>query len=197
VSGSPTFGMLLTTHDLYHIGTHRFHIADKTIKISVKKRSEFSDIASIEYFKFEEDFIEENVRCIPMIVRFKMDTAGIKLKLAEWSKFHVQERSQLAIAMCSSPQEVRDYHHYLNELVRKYTGHEGTVMNIDPSPGWADIYNIPGQVASRAMELDHEIGLIQWRGLTNLQRFALIKLARPGHESKNFMKALKEFGISK
>jgi len=33
----------------------------------------------IEYFKFEEDFIEEDVRCIPMIVRFKMDLAGIKL----------------------------------------------------------------------------------------------------------------------
>ncbi|WP_353849846.1 nitrate reductase associated protein, partial [Hydrotalea sp.] len=31
----------------------------------------------IEYFQFEEDFVEENVRCIPMIVRFKMDAVGI------------------------------------------------------------------------------------------------------------------------
>ena len=36
-----------------------------------------------EGFVFEEDFVEENVRCIPMTVRFKMDAAGIKLKLAE------------------------------------------------------------------------------------------------------------------
>lgn len=33
--------------------------------------SEFKNLKGIEYFKFEEDFIEENVRCIPTIVRFK------------------------------------------------------------------------------------------------------------------------------
>jgi hypothetical protein len=49
----------------------------------------------------------------------------------------------------------------------------------------------------RALEFGIAISLLQWRELTNLQRFALIKLSRPGHESKNFIKALKEFGIKK
>ena len=31
--------------------------------------------------------MENNMRCIPMIIRFKMDMAGIKLKLSEWKKF--------------------------------------------------------------------------------------------------------------
>ena len=42
---------------------------------------------SIQYFLFEEDFIEKNVRCIPMIVRYKLDTVGIKLQLSQWSRF--------------------------------------------------------------------------------------------------------------
>src|SRR5688572_30077237 len=38
--------------------------------------SSFFGRKDIEYFAFEEDFMEENVRCIPMIVRFKMDKSG-------------------------------------------------------------------------------------------------------------------------
>ncbi len=43
--------------------------------------SEFLHLDGIEYFHFEEEFMENNMRCIPMIIRFKMDMAGIKLKL--------------------------------------------------------------------------------------------------------------------
>ena len=46
------------------------------------------------YFNFEEDFVENNVRCIPMIVRFKLDACGIKLKLSEWSKMVIEERKK-------------------------------------------------------------------------------------------------------
>ncbi|MEO6674638.1 MAG: nitrate reductase associated protein, partial [Ginsengibacter sp.] len=45
-------------------------------------------------FKFEEDFVEEGVRCIPMVVRFKLDACGIKLKLSEWSTLIFEERKQ-------------------------------------------------------------------------------------------------------
>jgi len=49
--------------------------------------SEFLNLDGIEYFRFEEEFMENNMRCIPMVIRFKMDIAGIKLKLSEWKKF--------------------------------------------------------------------------------------------------------------
>jgi hypothetical protein len=35
----------------------------------------------------------------------------------------------------------------------------------------------------------------QWSQLTPLQRFALMKLSRKGHENKNFYPALQEFGL--
>ncbi|MDA0674030.1 MAG: hypothetical protein O3C67_10055, partial [Cyanobacteria bacterium] len=37
--------------------------------------------------------------------------------------------------------------------------------------------------------------LEQGAGLIPLQRFALIKLSRPGHENRNFLPACQEFGL--
>jgi hypothetical protein len=161
-----------------------------------KKPSGFLNLSGIEYFKFEEDFIEENVRCIPMIVRFKMDAVGIKLKLAEWSKFNVEERRELAVRPYSSIVEVKSYHDYLVGLVRKYTGAGVTEMIIEKNPLWSDLAVIPLPLMERAKEVGREISIAQWQGLTNLQRFALLKLCRPGHESRNFIKALEEFKIA-
>ena len=56
-------------------------------------------------FDFETDFMENNIRCIPMIVRFKLDAIGIKLKLAEWSRFTVEERTRLTEKSCITPEE--------------------------------------------------------------------------------------------
>jgi hypothetical protein len=68
-------------------------------------------------------------------------------------------------------------------------------MAIEEHPAWADHYSIPQQLEDRAREEKREITIKAWRGLTYLQRFALIKLCRPGHESKNFIKAMNEFKI--
>ena len=67
--------------------------------------SGFKQLEGIEYFDFEEDFVEKNMRCIPMTVRFKMDATGIKLKLAEWSKFSSAERIALALKPAETNEE--------------------------------------------------------------------------------------------
>jgi hypothetical protein len=157
--------------------------------------SEFRGLQQIEYFDFEEDFIEENVRCIPMTVRFKMDAAGIKLKLAEWSKFKKEERVQLALLPAGTNEEVVTYNDYLTALIEKRTGNEPTVLAINNSPEWADLQNVPAMLQEKANELDLIITTGKWESLTNLQRFALLKLCRPGHENKNFPKAIKEFNL--
>jgi len=160
-------------------------------------RPEFSALQDIEYFDFEEDFIEENVRCIPMIVRFKMDAAGIKLKLAEWSKFKRDERIQLALMPASTDEEAKWYNDYLAQLIEKYTGNKATTLTIDTNPDWANLQSIPEMLSEKAKEFDLEITKEKWQSLTNLQRFTLLKLCRPGHENKNFPKAIKEFGLVK
>jgi hypothetical protein len=157
--------------------------------------SDFYKLAGIEYFDFEEDFVEENARCIPMIVRFKMDAAGIKLKLSEWSKFKKEERIQLAVQPCTNAKEAVRYNNYLSELIRKYTQAEATVLPVDPYPAWANLEEIPELLLQKAKEFNWTLTTEQWSGLTNLQRFALTKLYRPGHENKNFPKAMREFGL--
>jgi len=157
--------------------------------------SEFRKLDGIEYFDFEEDFIEENVRCIPMIVRFKMDAAGIKLKLSEWSKFKREERIELAIKPADNNEEAGQYNKYLADLIKQRTNTEATVLPINSQPAWANLEEIPELLQEKAKEFNWKITKEQWAGLTNLQRFALTKLYRPGHENKNFPKAMKEFGI--
>ncbi|MGF2410984.1 MAG: nitrate reductase associated protein [Ferruginibacter sp.] len=157
--------------------------------------SEFRELQGIEYFDFEEDFVEENMRCIPIIVRFKMDAAGIKLKLTEWSKFKRDERIQLAVLPASTSEEAKLYNNYLSQLIEKYTNNKATELTINTNPDWGNLQSIPGMLAEKAKEFNLEITKEKWSSLTNLQRFALLKLCRPGHENKNFPKAIKEFGL--
>ncbi len=147
------------------------------------------------YFNFEEDFIEDNVRCIPMIVRFKMDAAGIKLKLAEWKKFKSEEKIELALLPASTDEEAKLYNTYLSQLIEKYTGNKATALLINTNPDWANLQNIPVMLSEKAKEFNLIITPAKWQQLTNLQRFALLKLCRPGHENKNFPKAIKEFNL--
>lgn len=157
--------------------------------------SEFKNLKGIEYFQFEEDFIEENMRCIPMVVRFNMDAAGIKLKLAEWSRFHPTERIQLALLPVFTREETVRYHQFLISLITKYTGNQATTLAVDPSPDWGNLNQIPAMLEEKLAEFEWKLSIGQWQKLSNIQRFALLKLCRPGHENKNFPKAITEFGL--
>jgi hypothetical protein len=163
---------------------------------AIKRSSEMYAEAMIEYFLFEDDFVEANVRCIPMIVRFKMDAVGIKLPLEVWCKFSVSERTELAVTPCKTPEELLAYHDYLNKLVREYTGEEALELKIDLNPFWADLQNVPESLQKKAGEFGWFISINQWKRLSDLQRFALLKLFSPGHENKNFPKAMEEFGLT-
>lgn len=168
---------------------------EKGIVMKTKDISIFKDMAGIEYFRFEEDFVGKNIRCIPMIVRFKMDKAGIKLKLSDWAKFSTPEKIELVMKPCSNAEEVKLYNSYLARLIKSYTGKEPTCLIIDQHPGWEDKENIPDMLQDKLKECGWTISIAQWNGLTNLQRFALLKLCKPGHENKNFSKAMDEFSL--
>ena len=153
------------------------------------------ETTGIEYFDFEEDFVEKNIRCIPMIVRFKMDEAGIKLKLSEWSLFSEDERIALAMMPCDHEGEVGIYRSYLKKLIERHVGKGATPLAVNKYPEWNDLNKVPVAIQEKAAEYNWQLTLTQWRRLTMLQRFALLKLCRPGHENKNFPKAMKEFNL--
>jgi hypothetical protein len=58
-----------------------------------------------------------------------------------------------------------------------------------------DANNVPDSLQKKAEEIGTSITAEQWKNLTPLQRFSLIKLSRPGHENENFPKAIAEFNL--
>ena len=146
------------------------------------------------FFRFEEDFVEAGIRCIPMIVRFKLDACGIKLKLSEWSKMNPAERNHLAESPCETAQEVSQYRQGLYDLILRRTGEAPTLIPVEKDPAWARI-EIPYTVTEKLAQLSVECSPERWQQLADLQRFALLKLSYAGHEHKNFSRALEEFGL--
>lgn len=146
------------------------------------------------FFEFEADFVEA-LRCIPMQVRLKLDTCGIKLKLQDWNHFSQAERQTLVELPCSTNAEIHDYREQLNQIVIKHTGQSGTDLPIDENPPWMDAATIPESVTAKAQEFGLTITSQQWSSLQPIERFALIKLSRSSHENKNFLPAVKEFHL--
>lgn len=148
------------------------------------------------FFDFESDFIQ-SMRCIPMVVRYKLDTCGIKLKLEHWLAWAPAERHQVTVAPTETPAEQDAYRELVQRLVMTYHTNPAKPLPIDPHPAWLDTAAVPDQLQAHAATMGTEISVEQWRSLTPLQRFALIKLSRPSHENKNFPLALQEFGLSR
>jgi hypothetical protein len=161
----------------------------------VNKNRAVKPASSIPYFLFEEDFIEKNVRCIPMIVRFKLDAVGIKLQLSQWSRFAVDDRIRLAVLPCTKENEISQYRAYLEKLIKEYCCDHPTYMTVDHDPEWNITGSIPGVLQNRLNESGYLLTIHQWKELSVLQRFALVKLSRSKHEHKNFPKAMREFGL--
>ena len=146
------------------------------------------------FFNFEADFVD-SLRCIPMIVRLKLDTCGVKLKLAEWNHFTQTECEQLVELPCEKSVEINSYKDYVSELIFQHTKNEASLLSIDPHPPWLNDREIPASITIKASEFQVKIGLDQWASLSPLKRFALIKLTRSQHENNNFLPALKEFSL--
>ena len=145
-------------------------------------------------FQFEQEFIG-SLRCIPMLVRLKLDTCGVKLKLNHWNQFTQAERQTLVTMTCDSPETAAAYQQHLQGLVTRYTGQPAKEIEVPAQPLWLEPLP-PEELKQQATAHNMTITEPDWQGLSPAQRFALIKLSRPSHENRNFMPALKEFGLA-
>ncbi len=146
------------------------------------------------FFKFEADFVE-SLRCIPMEVRYKLDICGIKLKLSDWNHMTKVEREALVEVPCTTESEIQAYGEYLQNLILQRNGTPASTLSIEPHPAWMDANNVPDSLQKKLQEIGTSITPKQWANLSELQRFSLIKLSRPGHENENFPKAIAEFNL--
>jgi hypothetical protein len=147
-----------------------------------------------DFFQFETDFVE-SLRCIPMQVRFRLDTCGVKLKLHQWNLFTLADRSQLVDLDPQSDLEIAAYRDLLVKLILARSGEAATFLAIDSQPAWLQETIIPSVLAVKASTAGIKLSVVDWQKISPLQRFALIKLSNSSHEQNNFLPALKEFKL--
>lgn len=149
-----------------------------------------------QLFAFEDDFVA-TLRCIPMAVRLKLDRSGIKLSLRQWSRFTRDDRRELLDLPCTAGGEVSVYRERLVELVSLRAREEARALPMPVAAPWEAAGATPAVVTTYA----RSVGVApptdgQWRGLSELQRFVLIKLTRDNHDNVNFVPAMREFGLA-
>ena len=146
------------------------------------------------FFEFESDFVS-TFKCVPMIVRYKLDSCGIKLKLHEWAKFSLKDKKSLAYLECYTHNEIENYRKFVCKIVRENFVYEASTLS-EVIDSWNNLNDVPAEVQQKAKEWECPvITLKNWIDMDILQRFALVKLSRSGHEGRNFPVAMKEFGI--
>lgn len=146
-------------------------------------------------FDFESDFAG-SLRCIPMIVRMKLDLCGIKLTLRQWSRFTHEDRAALVDKPGETPTEQAAYRQHVLELVQSRSDEPARFLPPESHESWQQPDQMPDDIAQQAGADDISPPTdTQWADLSPLQRFALIKLARSKHENENFVPAMKEFGL--
>ena len=144
-------------------------------------------------FNFEADFTAD-LRCIPMAVRRKLDLAGVKLKLMHWSELDEAERAEL-LAWADDAAAIEALrHHLMTRSAALSAGQAKDLPRPDAEP-WQQATQLPDVLAASCAQLSLELPSGGWRELTELQRFALVKLSHPGHEHRNLPRALAEFGL--
>ena len=146
-------------------------------------------------FDFESDFVA-SLRCVPMAVRRKLDQARIKLTLRQWGRLSQEVREELLGLPCATNLEAEAYRRRLVEVVEAVG--QGPPQDLPEEKAIPDpcVDEPPTQVANFARSLGlGPIDRSAWRSLSDLQRFALVKLSRDNHDNVNFVPALREFGL--
>lgn len=153
-------------------------------------------MTDVQVFNFERDFAS-SLRCVPMAVRLKLDLAGIKLTLRQWSRFTVEDRQMLLHLPCETAEEIDDYRITLVELVAARADELAKPLAEDVvAAEWEQTDSVPKVLLDYADFIGvSEPTLAQWAGLSRLQRFTLLKLTRDHHDNINFVPAMREFGL--
>ncbi|MGB3294454.1 MAG: nitrate reductase associated protein, partial [Phormidesmis sp.] len=81
------------------------------------------------------------------------------------------------------------------KLIIERSGSPAKTLTVLLAPAWQQLDAIPEPVRDKFENQQVPLTLAQWVALSELQRFALVKLSRPSHENNNFMPAVQEFGL--
>lgn len=149
-------------------------------------------------FEFEQDG-RYPLRRIPMVMRFNLDACGIKISLTAWITLSREQREELVCMPCESDYEKNLYRARLAAMLAQHADNPDAsieLVEVEQAPAWQNRNGLPQDMIDSLQELGLPLPTFAyWSGLSDLQRFALIKLTRSGHKNANLLPAMKEFGL--
>ena len=131
---------------------------------------------------------------IPLRVRYKLDCAGIRLRLAQWQALTHDEKTQLLQLSIVTPQERGAYRDVLIRMVNRLGGAALVEEPMTGKEGWRTTEAWP-DVVVRQCEAQHLPlpPLSKWQSLIEADRHALFGLARSNHSQLEFGAAMEMF----
>ena len=135
-----------------------------------------------------------SLRLIPLRVRYKLDCAGIRLRLAQWQALTHDEKTQLLQLSIVTPQERGAYRDVLIRMVNRLGGAALVEEPMTGKEGWRTMEAWP-DVVVRQCEAQHLPlpPLSKWQSLIEADRHALFVLARSNHSQMEFVAAMAMF----
>lgn len=175
-------------------GSNAFGLGERPRAIArgVSTALDLDPAAGALFFGFETG-MERSLGCMPMSVRMKLDLCGLKVSLDQWRALPFSVRQTVLEASCGNPAEVKRVRSYLEKTAAEAAVGPLPEIACDPDE-WRGLGQVVPQVAAATRELGLALRIESWASLSDLRRFALIKLSRQGH-TRNLPSALVEFGL--
>jgi hypothetical protein len=139
-----------------------------------------------------EDEVHQNLGCVPMSVRRKLDRAGIKISLEQWQALGLGERLALCYLPVSSADECEALRTFTDEAAKAKSGGgvkplpEASRAAAEPPP------SPPARLVEHARAEGVTLNQPAWDKLDADERYALIKLGDTATPSHNLPAALAE-----
>jgi hypothetical protein len=148
-------------------------------------------------FRFEIES-SENLRFIPLAVRFNLDRFGQRITLDQWQQLPLDDRELLARFPVESDVEIEpNFDMALAEMLRTHVDAEPETFKPDTDPIWIHTDVVPESVIRQSSLCGiNSPSLDRWSELAPFQRYALSKLARKNEVNHDFAPAMFEFHLA-
>jgi hypothetical protein len=140
----------------------------------------------------------EDLKFIPMAVRFNLDRFGLRISLEQWQTLPHEDRALLARFPVEDDSAIEpNFDHALFEMLRTHANVEPDWFTPEDNPVWRETAAVPEAVTHQASL--HSLNPPtpdQWAQLDPFRRYVLAKLSRKTASNHDFIPAMKEFGLA-
>ncbi|SAK83641.1 hypothetical protein AWB75_05432 [Caballeronia catudaia] len=149
-------------------------------------------------FEFEVES-SDNLRFLPLAVRFNLDRFGMRITLDQWQQLPHADRVLLARFPVEDDAELeKNFDLALEEMMKTHANAAPEQIERDPEPVWAHADAVPEAVIRQSSLCGVSApSLDRWGALDRFQRYALAKLSRNTDKvNHDFLPAMREFGLA-